>query len=214
MDRNQQAFYEKTAQQVMTNLKKRRIDSSYAETMDQARNEILAMIPDGSSVYRCGSRTLIEIGFWESLAAKPGIDMVNPFAAGLTQEQSMAERIRGFSSDFLVAGANAITLDGRIVNLDRTGNRVAAMIFGPKKVILAVGMNKVVPDLDTARTRIKHLAAPITAAMVKAKTPCAADGLCHDCRTPDRLCNAWSIIEGQLIEGRIHVKLIGQNLGY
>ena len=214
MDRHEKAFFEKTAQQVISNLQKRRIEASYAETTDQAREEILALIPDGSSVYRCGSRTLMEIGFWEALDTKSGIDVVNPFASGLTPEQSMEERIRGFSSDFLVTGTNAITLDGRIVNLDRTGNRVAAMIFGPKKVILAVGINKVSPDLDTAMARVKHYAAPITASMVRAKTPCAADGQCHDCRTPDRLCNSWSIIEGQLVENRIHVKLIGQKLGY
>jgi hypothetical protein len=214
MDRHEKAFFEKTAQQVISNLKKRRIDASYAETGEQAREEILAMIPDGSSVYRCGSRTLMELGFWDALAAKPDIDMINPFAAGLSPEESMAERIRGFSSDFLVTGTNAITLDGRIINLDRTGNRVAAIAFGPKKVILAVGMNKVSPDMDTAKARVKHKAAPITASMVGAKTPCTADGLCHDCRTPDRLCNAWSIIEGQFIEGRISVKLIGSNFGY
>ena len=101
-----------------------------------------------------------------------------------------------------------------LVNLDGTGNRVAAMIFGPKKVILAVGMNKVVTDLEAARERIKRYAAPVNARRVGYKTPCAQTGVCSDCSSPQRICNAWSIIEGQPVPGRIHVVLIGEDLGY
>jgi L-lactate utilization protein LutB len=214
MDKNKKGFFEKTAKQLTEALQKRRIEASYAETAEQAKEEILAMVPNGATVYRCGSVTLMEAGFWDALERRAEVEVINPFAPGLSLEESMSERVRGLSADFLVTGTNAITLDGRLVNLDRTGNRVAAMIFGPKKVFLAVGMNKVAPDLESAMARVKHHAAPVTASMVKAKTPCVADGLCHDCRHPDRLCNAWSIIEGQLIEGRIHVKLIGDVLGY
>lgn len=96
----------------------------------------------------------------------------------------------------------------------RFGPRVAAMIFGPEKVILAVGMNKVAPDLETAMARVRHYAAPVNAIRLGLKTPCVEKGLCTDCRSPQRICNMWSIIEGHMIEGRIHVKLIGENLGY
>ena len=105
-------------------------------------------------------------------------------------------------------------MDGKLVNLDATGNRVAAMCFGPEKVILAVGLNKVTPDLDSAMARVKHQAAPINAMRLNRATPCAETGQCLDCRSPDRLCNLWSIIEGQRFENRIHVKLVGEDLGY
>ena len=94
------------------------------------------------------------------------------------------------------------------------GNRVAAMCFGPKKVILVVGLNKVAPDLDTAMARVKHLAAPINAIRLNRATPCVETGLCSDCRSPERICNMWSIIEGHLVANRIHVKLVGEDLGY
>jgi len=107
-----------------------------------------------------------------------------------------------------------LTLDGQLVNLDATGNRVAAMCFGPKKVILVVGMNKVAPDLDTAMARVKHYAAPINAMRLHMATPCAETGVCQDCRSPQRLCNMWLIIEGHMLKDRIHVKLVGEDLGY
>jgi hypothetical protein len=114
----------------------------------------------------------------------------------------------------MIASTNAITLDGVLVNLDGMGNRVAAMAFGPKQVILVVGMNKVAPDLESAVARVKHYAAPINNIRLGYKNPCVETGLCADCRTPGRICNLWSTIEGHMIKDRIHVKLVGENLGY
>jgi hypothetical protein len=114
----------------------------------------------------------------------------------------------------MIASSNAITLDGRLVNLDATGNRIAAMTFGPKKVILVVGMNKVAPDLESAMARVKHYAAPVNVIRIGFKNPCAETGTCADCKSPQRICNMWSIIEGHMVKGRIHVKLVGENLGY
>jgi hypothetical protein len=94
------------------------------------------------------------------------------------------------------------------------GNRVAALSFGPKKVILVVGMNKVVPDLETAFKRVKHHAAPLNNIRYGLPNPCVETGLCSDCRTPTRICNFWSVIEGQMVKERIHVKLVGEPMGY
>ena len=214
MDQYKKEFYEKISKNLISALKSRRMDASYSDTAQQAKEELLSMIKDGKKVYRCGSMTLLELGFWKALKVRPKIEVIDPFDPRLSFEESMNMRVRGLSADYLITSTNAITLDGRLVNLDRTGNRVAAMIFGPKKVILAVGMNKVAPDLDSAMAMVKHNTAPMTALMVRAKTPCITDGMCHDCAHPDRLCNTWSIIEGQFIEGRIHVKLIGEDIGY
>ena len=126
----------------------------------------------------------------------------------------MDRRREGMTADFMIASTNAITLDGKLVNLDGMGNRVAAMTFGPRKVILMVGMNKVSPDLESAMARVKHYASPVNNIRLGLKNPCVETGLCSDCKSPTRICNMWSIIEGHMIEKRIHVKLIGEYMGY
>jgi hypothetical protein len=214
MDSHQILYREKLAEHLIKQLTKRRMEASYAPTAAQAREEIIAMIPAGATVSRCGSMSLVEMGLWPALAQKPGVRIIDPFTPGLTPEESFARRRQGLTADYMIASCNAITLDGRLVNLDATGNRVAAMCFGPQKVILAVGLNKVAPDLDSAMLRVKHYAAPINAIRVNMATPCGETGLCLDCRSPQRICNMWLIIEGHLLENRIHVKLVGEDLGY
>jgi len=214
MDKNQISWNERAAQQIILNLENRRMEGSYADTAAQAIDEVLAMIPHGTTVYRCGSITTTSMGLWKRIAALPKVNIIDPFKQGLTPQESLAERRRGLNADIMIASSNAITLDGRLVNLDGLGNRVAAMMFGTEKVILVVGMNKVAPDLDSAIARIKHYAAPVNAIRIGVETPCTADGLCHDCRSAERVCNMWSIIEGHRTKGRIHVKLVGEELGY
>lgn len=214
MDIHQNAWNETVAKSIIEHLRKRHMEGSFASSAEQARGEILAMIPEGSSVYRGGSMSTVGMGLWEAISALPGVKVINPYEPGLSREQAYERRRMGLTADFFLTSTNAITLDGMLVNLDGTGNRVASMIFGPSRVILAVGMNKVVTDLDAARERIKRYAAPVNARRMGYKTPCAVTGLCSDCDSPQRICNAWSIIEGQATPGRIHVKLIGEDLGY
>jgi hypothetical protein len=214
MDKNQVAWNERTAQTIIENLEKRRMEGSYAPTAVEALEQVLAMIPCGSTVYRCGSVTTTSMGLWKKMASMPGITILNPFKPGLTPRESLAIRRGGLTADIMIASCNAITLDGRLVNLDGVGNRVAAMMFGPEKVILVVGMNKVTADLDCAISRVKHYAAPINAIRLGYATPCTADGRCSDCQSAERVCNMWSVIEGHRTRGRIHVKLVGEYLGY
>ncbi|OFX26098.1 MAG: hypothetical protein A2V77_18490 [Anaeromyxobacter sp. RBG_16_69_14] len=216
MDKNQIAWNEKVSAGIVENLRRRRMEGSYAASAAQARDEILSMIPAGATVYRCASMTTTGIGLWDTLADLPGVKVIDHYRPGLSPQQSMEQRRLGMLADVMIASSNAITLDGRLVNLDAVGNRVAAMTFGPKKVILVVGMNKVAPDLDSAMARVKHYAATVNALRAGYSIPCAETGLCSDCGSPQRICNVWSIIEGQMAisEGRIHVKLVGENLGY
>lgn len=216
MDKNQTAWNEKVAGSIIANLKKRHMDGSYAAGATQAREEILAMLPSGATIYRCPSMTTAGMGLWEKIAERGDLTVIDHYKPGLSSEESMQLRREGLLADVLITGTNAITLDGRIVNLDAVGNRVAAMTFGPKKVILVVGMNKVVADLDAAKARVKHFAATVNALRTGYDIPCAKTGLCSDCESPQRICNIWNIIEGQvgLQAGRIHVKLIGEHLGY
>ena len=214
MDQHQREWNEKVAARIIKNLEKRRMTGSYAVDVAQAKTEIVDMIPQGATVFRCGSMTSVGLGLWEAIAALPEVKVIDPYRAELSAEEGLELRRRGLTADVMIASTNAITLDGRLVNLDGMGNRVAAMAFGPKKVILAVGMNKVAPDLETAVERVKHYASPINNIRLKQNNPCVETGLCSDCKSPQRICNIWSTIEGHMVKDRIHVKLIGENLGY
>lgn len=214
MDAHQIKYREKLAAHLIKQLTKRRMTASYAPTAAQAREETVAMIPAGATVTRCGSMSLVEMGLWEALGEKADVEIINPFVPGVSPEEAYALMRRGLLADFMITSSNALTMDGKLVNLDATGNRVAAMCFGPDKVILVVGLNKVAPDLDSALARVKHLAAPINAMRLHRETPCAETGQCLDCKSPARLCNMWSIIKGHRFENRIHVKLVGEDLGY
>lgn len=214
MDTNQTIWNEKIAKDIIAHLAKRRMEGSYAATADQAREEILTMIPKGATVFRCGSMTATGMSLWNAIAGLLEVNLIDPYQAGISREEGLELRRKGLMADVMIASANAITLDGRLVNLDGMGNRVAAMSFGPKKVILVLGMNKVAPDLDSALARVKHYAAPVNAIRFGVSTPCVETGLCSDCRSADRICNIWSIIEGHMVKDRIHVKLVGENLGY
>ena len=214
MDTHQSVWNEKAAKDIIAHLQKRRMEGSYAATADRAREEILAMIPKGAVVYRCGSMTAAGMGLWEAIAGLSEVTLIDPYRPGLTGEEGLELRRQGMGADVMIASTNAITLDGKLVNLDGMGNRVAAMAFGPRKVILVVGMNKVAPDLDSALARVKHYAAPVNAIRLGVSTPCVETGMCSDCRSAQRICNMWSVIEGHMVKDRIHVKLVGENLGY
>ena len=214
MDQHQREWNEKVAAKIIKNLEKRRMAGSYAVDAAQAKSEIVDMVPQGATVFRCGSMTAVGIGLWEAIAALPEVKLIDPYRAELSPEEGLELRRQGLTADVMIASTNAITLDGRLVNLDGMGNRVAAMAFGPKKVILVVGINKVAPDLESAIARVKHHAAPINNIRYGLNNPCVETGLCSDCRSPQRICNMWSTIEGHMIKDRIHVKLIGENLGY
>jgi hypothetical protein len=214
MDKNQAVWNEKVAKNIIEQLEKRGLEGSYASDAGQALAEVLAMIPRDASVYRCGSVTTNSMGLWEKIASLPGVKLIDPFQPGLSAEENLEIRRQGMTADVMIASSNAITLDGKLVNLDGVGNRVAAMMFGPRKVILVVGMNKVAPDLDSAMARVKHYSAPVNAIRIGHNTPCTANGLCTDCKTHERICNMWTIIEGHRLKGRIHVKLVGEDLGY
>lgn len=214
MDQHQALWREKIAAEVIANLAKRNMEGSFAATAEQARAEILAMIPETAVVYRGGSMSTVALELWPAVSALPGVTVIDPYRAGMSPEESSAARRQGLVADLMIASCNAVTLDGKLVNLDGRGNRVAAMTFGPHKIILVVGLNKVVPDLDTVMARIKFEAAPINAMRLGLATPCARTGRCADCQSPQRICNMWSIIEGQAVKGRMHVKLVGESLGY
>lgn len=209
---------EKLSAHLIKQLNQRRIAASYCKTAQDAKAEVLGLIPEAASVLRCGSESVVGLGLWEAIAAKPGVSVLNPYVPGLTPEQAFDIRRKGFMADVLVTSTNALTLDGRLVNLDGGCSRVAPMLFGPRKVVLLVGMNKVVGDLEAAYSRIRTIAAPANNARLAGplglKNPCVEDGRCHNCRSETKICNAWVVIEGSSVKDRIHVVLVGEDLGY
>jgi hypothetical protein len=157
--------------------------------------------------------TFIDTGLYRELKALPGLSVIDPFDKSLSSEQTLDARRRSLLVDLFITGTNAVTEDGMLVNLDMIGNRVAALTFGPTNVIVCVGRNKIVADLDAAFSRIKEYAAPANAMRLDKKTPCVKTGTCHDCSSPDRICNHWALTEKSFPKGRIKVILINRDMG-
>jgi L-lactate utilization protein LutB len=179
----------------------------------RACKEVLATIEEGASVGLGGSRTVEEIGLLDALR-KGAYNLFDQYGEGLTREESMAVRKQGTHADYFVSGSNAITDGGKIVNTDGLGNRLAGFCFGPAKVIIVAGRNKIVTDLDAALDRVRNVAAPINARRFGAQTPCVLTGQCTDCDSPERICNLTLIIERQRIKGRMKVILVNEDLGF
>ena len=180
---------------------------------DEAREKALKELDKESSIGIGGSMTVREIGLFDYLKDN-GYNIVNPYLPNLTREQVFDMRRKTLMSDFFLAGCNAVTLEGEIVNIDGYGNRISAIIFGPKKVFLFAGMNKIVMDRQQAIDRVLDVAAPINAKRLKRKTPCAEDGFCTDCDAEERICKHLTINMRQNIPDRIKIFLIKESLGF
>lgn len=144
-----------------------------------------------------------------------GVELIETFGEHLTREQQIHNRRMAFLCDMFLTGTNAVTIKGQLVNLDMLGNRVAGIAFGPKAVVIFIGVNKIVEDIDKAMNRIKTIAAPLNAKRhTDFKTPCQITGECVDCKSPKRLCNTWTITEKSYPTGRIKIILINEQLGF
>ena len=161
-----------------------------------------------------GSKTATDMGLIQALKEDTNLEFLDPFEKEISLDVSLERRRQAFFVDLFITGTNALTETGLLVNLDRTGNRVAAITFGPKVVVILVGRNKIVSGLDEAFLRVKDYAAPLVAMRIKAKTPCVKTSFCEDCNSPERVCSAWGIVEKSYPKGRIKVILINQSLGF
>ena len=222
-------FYEERARTVVTNLQKKNISAQYVPTRTAALSAVLEMIPEGATVVRGDSVTLEQIGIMPGLKKRDKNTVIDPMerdAEGrfVAKGPERARMLReAFLADIFLSGTNAVTLDGKLVNIDGRGNRVAPMIFGPRKVVLVIGANKIVKDVDEALERIHQVAAPMNAKRHALKhhspdfgdLPCARTGRCVDCNHDWRICRYTVIIEGTMIEekGKINVVLVGEELG-
>ncbi len=203
------------ALKVCEGLRRRNMNGVFIKEREKACEFALSMIPEGATVGLGGSMTLIELGLLERLR-KGNYNLLDRYKTGLTPEDISELRMKGLTSDVFISSTNAITLDGKIISADGFGNRVASIIFGPKKVIIIAGINKIVDSVDEGIRRIRRVAAPLNSKRLQADTPCANTGFCDEmnCHAPDRLCNSFIIIEGQLNRERINVIIVGEELGY
>ncbi|MDD9304657.1 MAG: lactate utilization protein [Desulfobacter sp.] len=161
-----------------------------------------------------GSMSFVGTGLFHALVDDPSFEVLNTFDKSLAVEDMLELRRRSLMVDLFITGTNAVTEAGYLVNLDMIGNRVAAMIWGPKNVLLIVGRNKICSDLEDAMFRIKNYAAPVNTMNLDKKTPCAKTGICHDCDSPDRICNYWTITEKCFSKGRIKIILVNEDMGF
>jgi L-lactate utilization protein LutB len=197
-------------------LEKNGFNVKYYPTSKDALEGLLEMIPNGSTVGIGGSVTLREMGLIDALETRD-LNIANHWKAnreGASQEEIMEIRRTHINSDVFLTSTNAITESGELVNIDGTGQRVAAMIFGPKKVIIVTGVNKITGDLEEGLWRASNIAAPMNARRLHPKTPCAETGECDDCLAPGRICNITTILHRKPSKTDITIVLVGEKLGY
>ena len=203
---------ERLAQTIIKNLKRRHIEGFYCPTGADAVNKVVELIEDGSSVTWGGTMTVRDLGIPEALKRRGTLEVIDRDLA-TTAEEKQSMYLRAFSTDVYLSSANAISEDGVIVNIDGNGNRVAAITWGPRKVIFVIGLNKVAQTVEAALARARSTASPVNAARFDIKTPCQTDGVCHNCNSADSICNYVHFLRNSP-RGRHQVVLVGEDLGY
>ena len=205
-------YYQKRGEILVKNLKARHFDAWYCDTKEEALTKALELIPEGSTVGWGGALSAQQIGLMDALN-KGNYAAIDRDRCATPEEKAQAAKDSMFA-DFFLTGANALSLDGQMVNIDGAGNRVSAIIFGPKNVLVIAGMNKVMDDLDAAVNRARTVAAPMNKQRFDPNTPCAVTGSCADCKVEGCICNHIVITRHCRPVGRIKFILVGEPLGF
>ena len=197
------------AQKVIKGLESRNMTGYYAASAEEAKKIALDIIPEGASVTMGGGMSVHEIGLVDALKGG-NYNFIDRDQAS----DKRAAMLAAYDADFFLSSCNAMTEDGILVNIDGNSNRVSAICQGPKKVLFIVGMNKVCDDVDGAMKRARNVAAPINAQRFGLDTPCAKTGSCMNCKSPDTICCQFLITRFSRHEGRIHIILVNDSLGF
>ncbi|MDD5882781.1 MAG: lactate utilization protein [Firmicutes bacterium] len=212
MTEQMKTYYEKRAQVLVKNLKSRHFEAYYCPDSASALAKALELIPEGASVGWGGALSAQQIGLID--AVKSGNYVAIDRDAATTPEERTQALKRCLTADVFLCGANALSLDGQMVNIDGTGNRVAAIAYGPDMILVIAGMNKVCDTLDDAVTRARTIAAPMNKQRFPFKTPCEVTGACADCKSEESICNQILITRNCRPAGRIKFVLVGEELGF
>ena len=201
------------AEKLIKNFEKRHMEAYYCPTAKEAVIKALELIPEGSSMTWGGSMTIRDMGLVKALHEK-NYDIFDRDLCTDPEENQKAMR-RAFSMDWFITSANAVSEDGQIVNIDGSGNRVAAITFGPKNVLMVISLDKVCQDVDAAVKRARSTAAPVNAARFdNIQTPCKVDGTCHDCNAPGCICSCIHILRNSMFDKRIKIILTEEKFGF
>ena len=199
-------------QKIIKELESRNMEGYYAESGEEALKLALDMIPEGSSISWGGSVSIKEIGLQQAVCQ--GNYKIYDRDATNTPEERRQVMIDAYGCDYFITSTNAITSTGELVNVDGMANRVSAIAFGPKNVLMIVGMNKVVKSVEDAISRTRNEAAPVNAQRFGIDTPCVKKGVCFDCKSPDTICCQTLITRYSKIKGRIKIILVNEDLGF
>ncbi len=205
-------FNEKRGAYVVKNLESRGYEAYYCKTGEEAKEKALSLMKEGSSVVWGGSMTIRDIGLVEAVN-NGNYRAVDRDQAKTAEEKEAAARA-AFNADYFLTSANGISEDGQLVNVDGNANRVAAIAYGPKYVLVVAGINKIVKTAEDALVRARTIAAPLNQQRFGRNTPCSVTGVCADCKSPDCICNQILITRNSRPTGRIKVILVGEELGY
>jgi L-lactate utilization protein LutB len=216
MDQPIENFSKLRLADLKTALESNNFDVYLAENKQEACKTVIEDIMpklNARTVSWGGSMTFIATGLYDQLKANPDLEVLDTLDNKIPAEEKMERRRRALLVDLFITGTNAVTESGQLVNLDMIGNRIGGLTFGPKWVILLVGRNKIVADLDEAMFRVKNYVAPVNSMRLDKKTPCVKTSYCQECKSPDRICNTWTITEKSFPKDRVKVVLINEDLG-
>ncbi len=211
MAKPKELYYEKRAQILVKNLQSRHFDAVYCATREEALEQALKRIPQGATVGWGGAMSAAQIGLLD--AVRKGDFVAIDRDTAPTKADFDANTRKAISADMFITGANALALTGEMVNIDGLGNRVAAIIYGAKEVLVIAGMNKVCDTLEDALRRARRVAAPMNEQRFLGDTPCAVTGVCADCKSEACICNHIVVTRHGRPTGRIHFILVGEELG-
>ncbi len=204
---------QKLAEKMIKNLKRRNMEAFYCPTGKNAVEKVSELIADGSTVTWGGTATVRDLGIPQTLKNRSTLNVLDRDSVE-TPEEKVQMYLKAFTADVYLTSANAISEDGVIVNIDGNGNRVAAISWGPKKVIFVIGLNKVAQTIEAAIARARGIASPINSQRFDINTPCRIDGTCHNCNSPESICSYVHILRNSRNGNRHIVILVGEDLGY
>ena len=208
-----QQAYKALGNTMIKNFKKRNIEAFYCEDSASAVALAMELMKDGGTVGKGGTETIREVGLLDAVKSAEHLTFIDREVAK-TPEEKKQIYFQTLQCDYFLMSSNAITVDGELINIDGNGNRLSALIYGPKHVIIVAGMNKVTVDVESAYKRVKTLACPPNAVRLNRNTPCGKTGKCGDCLSPDCFCNQIVVTRRSGHAGRIKVFLVGEELGY
>lgn len=212
MEKATRSYYDKRGEALVKNLQKRHFEAYYCATKEEALKQVLALIPEGSSVGWGGAISAAQVGVQEAVHAG-NYTVIDRDAVSDPAEKNRLMR-ECFNADYFITGANALSQDGQMVNIDGNGNRVGMIVYGPKNIIVVAGMNKVCPTIEDAVKRARTVAAPMNQQRFGLPNPCTATGSCADCTCETSICNQILITRHCKPAGRIKFVLVGEELGF